>query len=298
MLNYAIIGNCGYSALVRNGVVEWLCWPRMDSSFVFGALVDAERGGLFAVEPAHEATCEQVYLENTNVLRTLFRGRSGTFELIDFAPRFREHDRFFKPTMLVRILRPIDGEPLVRVRCRPTYDYGRLQAQHWLASNHIHYFNLPTPLRLTTNVPLTYVEEERPFVLDRDRHFVLTWGQPLEAALEETAERFLQRTMAYWRSWVRNGRVPRDYQREVIRSALALKLHQFEDTGALIAATTTSVPEHPGSGRNWDYRYCWLRDAYFTLQAFEMLGHTEEMERFLLYLRNICETYEIGRAHV
>src|SRR5690606_1622990 len=165
------------------------------------------------------------------------------------------------------------------------------QAQHWLASNHIHYFNLPTPLRLTTNVPLTYVEEERPFVLDRDRHFVLTWGQPLEAALEETAERFLQRTMAYWRSWVRNGRVPRDYQREVIRSALALKLHQFEDTGALIAATTTSVPEHPGSGRNWDYRYCWLRDAYFTLQAFEMLGHTEEMERFLLYLRNICETY-------
>ena len=121
-------------------------------------------------------------------------------------------------------------------------------------------------MRLTTNVPLTYVEDERPFLLDSDHHLVLTWGEPLEAGLEETAERFLERTLDYWRGWVKGTRVPRDYQREVIRSALVLKLHQYEDTGALLAATTTSLPEHPGSGRTWDYRYCWLRDAYFTLQ--------------------------------
>ena len=121
---------------------------------------------------------------------------------------------------------------------------------------------------------------------------MLTWGEPLEAGLEETAERFLERTLDYWRRWVKGTRVPRDYQREVVRSALALKLHQYEDTGALLAATTTSLPEHPGSGRNWDYRFCWLRDAYFTLNALERLGHSEEMEHFLEYLRNLCEENE------
>lgn len=291
MLPHALLGNCNYSALVDRGRVEWLCWPRFDSSFVFGALLDQERGGVFAVEPAGEARCEQRYVENTNVLRTVFRGDGGAFEVLDFAPRFREHDRLFKPTMLVRILRPLSGEPLVRVRCRPTYDYGRQKVTRWLASNHIQFCDLPAPLRLTTNLPLTFVDEERPFVLDRPRHLVLTWGQPLEAPLEETAERFLQRTIDYWRAWVRNGRVPRDYQREVIRSALALKLHQFEDTGAIIAATTTSIPEHPGSGRNWDYRFCWLRDAYFSLQAFDTLGYTDELERFLVWLRNLCEVH-------
>ena len=144
-------------------------------------------------------------------------------------------------------------------------------------------------MRLTTNVPLSYVEDERPFLLERDHHLALTWGEPLEAGLEETAERFLERTVDYWRRWVKQTRVPRDYQREVIRSALVLKLHQYEDTGALLAATTTSLPEHPGSGRTWDYRYCWLRDAYFTLNALGRLGHADEMERFLVYLRNLCE---------
>ena len=213
----------------------------------------------------------------------------GEFELIDFAPRFNLYDRFFKPSMLVRILRPLSGEPRARVRCRPTYEYGLQEIGRWRASNHIEFTGFPTPVRLTTNLPLTYVEDERPFLLERDRHLVLTWGEPLEAGLEETAERFLERTLDYWRRWVKGTRVPRDYQHEVVRSALALKLHQYEDTGALLAATTTSIPEHPGSGRTWDYRFCWLRDAYFTLNALERLGHSEEMEHFLEYLRNLGE---------
>ena len=174
----------------------------------------------------------------------------------------------------------------------PTYDYGLAETGSWRASNHIAYTGFPVPVRLTTNVPLTYVEDERPFLLEDTRHLVLTWGEPLEAGLEETAERFLERTLDYWRRWVKGTRVPRDYQSEVVRSALALKLHQYEDTGALLAATTTSLPEHPGSGRTWDYRFCWLRDAYFTLNALERLGHSEEMERFLEYLRNIAEERE------
>ena len=285
----AIIGNCSYSALLKEGSVEWMCWPRPDSSFVFGPLLDREKGGVFTVEGVDADSVEQVYAENTNVLRTIFHGERGSFELIDFAPRFQLYDRFFKPSMLIRILRPLTGEPRARVRCRPTYDYGLDDIGRWRASNHIEFTGFPAPVRFTTNVPLTYVEDERPFLLEGDRHLVLTWGEPLEAGLEETAERFLERTLDYWRRWVKGTRVPRDYQQEVVRSALALKLHQYDDTGALLAATTTSIPEYPGSGRNWDYRFCWLRDAYFTLNALERLGHSEEMERFLEYLRNLSE---------
>ena len=190
-----IIGNCSYSALLRNGSVEWMCWPRPDSSFVFGPLLDAERGGVFAVEGVDATDVRQEYVENTNVLRTVFDGPSGTFELVDFAPRFQQYDRFFKPSMLVRILRPLSGEPRARVRCSPRYDYGLVEAGSWRASNHIEYAGFPAPVRLTTNLPLTYVEDERPFLLERDRHLVLTWGQPLEAGLEETAEHFLERTV-------------------------------------------------------------------------------------------------------
>ena len=287
-----IIGNCSYSALVREGSVEWMCWPRPDSSFVFGPLLDREKGGIFAIEGVDQGDVRQAYLENTNVLRTVFSTESGDFEVYDFAPRFLLFDRYFKPPMLVRIMRPLSGEPRARVRCKPVYDYGLVEPTSWAASNHVEYRGFPAPVRLTTNVPLAYIEDERPFLLERDRHLVLTWGQPLEAGLEDTAERFLERTLDYWQRWVKGTRVPRDYQAEVIRSALVLKLHQYEDTGALLAATTTSLPEHPGAGRNWDYRYCWLRDAYFTLNALERLGHSEEMERFLEYLRNLAEERE------
>jgi GH15 family glucan-1,4-alpha-glucosidase len=266
-----------------------MCWPRPDSSFVFGPLLDRDHGGAFAIEGVDATEVRQEYIENTNVLRTVFSEAGGTFELYDFAPRFPLYDRYFKPSMLVRILRPLSGEPRVRVRCRPVYDYGLREIGSWQASNHIEYTGFPVPVRLTTNVPLSYVVDERSFLLPEDRHVVLTWGEPLEAGLEEVAERFLERTLDYWRRWVKGTRIPRDYQGEVIRSALALKLHQYEDTGALLAATTTSLPEHPRSGRTWDYRFCWLRDAYFTLNAFERLGHSEEMELFLGYLRNRAE---------
>ncbi len=287
----ALIGNCAYSALLDHGAVVWLCWPRFDSDFVFGRLLDQHQGGSFDVEAVGATAVRQEYIENTNIARTVFTSPSGSFELIDFAPRFHLYERYFKPAMLVRVLRPLQGAPLVRVACRPVADQARRGLRALPASNHIEYLGLDAPLRLTTNVPLTWVVEERPFPLLRDRHLVLTWGQPLESPLEETAERFYTRTVDYWRRWVKHTRIPRDYQPQVIRSALVLKLHQFEDTGAIIAATTTSIPEAPGSGRCWDYRYCWLRDAYFSLNAFERLGHTEEMERFLLFLHHICAAH-------
>lgn len=288
-MNVGLIGNCQYSALIDTaGRVVWLCWPRFDASFVFGGLLDADKGGVFEVACADRFHATQSYVENTNVLRTVFRSARGAFEVIDFAPRFVQYDRYFRPTMLVREIRPLSGRPVARVRCEPVYDYGLARPRVQWGSNHIEYTGLAGPLRLTTNMSLTYLTEGRPFVLKDRVYLVLTWGQPLEAPLETTCEDFLRRTVSYWRTWVRRCAIPAEYQKEVIRSALALKIHQFDDTGAIVAATTTSLPEAPGTGRTWDYRFCWLRDAFFTLDALRLLSHADEMERFVTYLYNVA----------
>ena len=287
-MKLALIGNCAYQALLDDCArVAFLCWPRFDSSFVFGSLLDDENGGEFSILPASEKyETEQGYLPNTNMLRTVFRSKDGAYELVDFAPRFLQYERSFKPTMLVRRLRPLSGSPKVRIAVQPVHDYGRVKPTSYQASNHIRWLIPDAQLRLTTNVPLSYIVESRPFTLERDSYVVMTWGQPLEAALEETCESFLARTRRYWQRWVKHTALPGCFQHEVVRSALALKLHQYEDTGAITAAATTSIPEFPGSGRNWDYRYCWLRDAYFTLRAMRRLGHFEEFEAFASYMKN------------
>lgn len=288
-MKLALIGNCSYQALLdEGGAVKWLCWPRFDSSFVFGGLLDDDCGGNFRIELEGLRESEQEYVKNTNVLRTVLHGSAGSVELTDFAPRFRQYERYFKPNMLVRRIRPLSGQPRVRVLCEPRYDYGRLAPSSHQSSNHIEWQIPGAQLRLTTNLPLTYVREGRPFLLERTSHVVLTWGAPLEAPLAETCETFLDRTLRYWEVWVKHTALPGRFQREVIRSALALKLHQYEDTGAITAATTTSLPEHPGSGRTWDYRYCWLRDAYFTLRAMRRIGHSDEMEQFVNFLANVA----------
>jgi GH15 family glucan-1,4-alpha-glucosidase len=289
----ALIGNCSYQALIDDtATVVWLCWPRFDSSFVFGSLLDHERGGHFSVRPADEKfNSRQDYLPNTNILRTVFESASGSFEVIDFAPRFMQYDRSFKPAMLMRRARRLSGSPRVVVRLEPMLDYGRKRPGYYLASNHIHWDMDGTALRLTTTVPLTYATESRAFLLEEEAYFALTWGSPLEAPLAETVDNFLDRTRRYWERWVKHTSMPGLLQREVIRSALVLKLHQFEDTGAFTAAATTSLPEEHGSGRNWDYRFCWLRDSYFTLRAMRRLGQFEEMERFVTFLKQLVEAH-------
>lgn len=289
-MKHALIGNCSFQALVdTTAKIDWLCWPRFDSSPVFGGLLDESKGGYFAINPAtSDWTSHQEYVPNTNIVRTTFQGGRGSFEVVDFAPRFRQYERHYKPNMLVRRLRRISGEPLVQVQCRPRYDYGRIVPEARLASNHLT-FDIPGEnLRLTTNMPLNYVVEERAFLLEDEVWLVLTWGDPLEAPLEETAQSFYLRTKAYWERWVKHTTVPGRFQKEVVRSALTLKLHMFQDTGAITAAATTSLPEWPGSGRNWDYRFCWLRDAFFTLRAMRRIGHVDELEAFVNFIKNIA----------
>src|SRR5690606_22673666 len=291
-MNHALIGNCSFQALVDDkGSIDWLCWPRFDSSPVFGALLDEEKGGFFSVDPKTENwTSHQGYIPNTNIVRTVFTSGRGVFELVDFAPRFRQFERHYKPNMLVRRIRRISGEPVVRVRCRPTYDYARKVPSPRMASNHITYHIPGEHLRLTTNAPLNYIIEEREFLLENEIWLVLTWGDPLEAPLQETAASFLDQTRKYWERWVKHTALPGRFQKEVVRSALTLKMHMYQDTGAITAAATTSLPEWPGSGRNWDYRFCWLRDAYFTLRAMRRIGHVDELEAFVGFIKNIASS--------
>jgi GH15 family glucan-1,4-alpha-glucosidase len=283
-----LIGNCQVSALVRrDGAVIWSCMPRFDSPPVFGALLDEAAGGRFHIGSTTSQDGVQRYLPNTNVLETRFDVPDGAFRILDFAPRFLQYERSFRPTKLVRIVEPLGGTPRLRVHCDPILGWAKARPRRELGSHHIDYHGYEDILRLTTNAPLSYVNGEA-FALTERKHFVLSWGAPVEEPLEPLCARFLQETVRYWQQWVKHCAIPSIFQEEVIRSALALKLHCFEDTGAIVASHTTSLPEAQGSGRNWDYRYCWLRDAFYTLGAFRLLGHFEEREQFLHFLLNIA----------
>lgn len=284
----ALIGNCQVSALIeRTGSIVWCCLPRFDSEPVFSSLLDHQQGGYFEVGAASGFPGTQRYLDNTNVLETTFRDETGAFRVLDFAPRFFLHGRMFRPTQLFRIVEPISGTPRVRVRCEPRLGWSKAAPRALQGSNHVAFDGFSGPVRLTTDIPHSYIGGQ-PFALAERRHLALTWGAPIEEPLPPLCDRFLGETVRYWQRWVKHCNIPPMYQREVIRSALALKLHCFEDTGAIIAAMTTSIPEAPGSGRTWDYRYCWLRDAYYSLGAFRLLGQFEERESFVQYLLNVA----------
>jgi GH15 family glucan-1,4-alpha-glucosidase len=281
-----LIGNCQLSALVeRSGSVVWSCLPRFDSEPVFGKLLD-EAGGEFSIAPASGGMGQQRYVPNTNILETAFDAPDGRFRITDFAPRFMQNERMFRPTQLVRRVEPLEGNPSIRVRCEPRLGWSKQAPAVLTGSNHIQFEGFAAPLRLTTDVPTSYLAGQ-PFVLTRRQHFVLAWGAPVEEALAPLCDRFLGSTLRYWQRWVKHCNIPPLFQQEVIRSSLALKLHCYEDTGAIVASMTTSIPESAKSGRTWDYRYCWLRDSYYVLDALRLLGHFEEREQFIQYLLSV-----------
>jgi GH15 family glucan-1,4-alpha-glucosidase len=293
-LDYGIIGNCQASALVdKAGRVSWCCLPRFDAPSVFASILDEQGGGFWSIEPAESASGQQwetrqYYLRNTNVLVTLYTGSEDSFEIVDFMPRFEQQDRMHKPPQIIRVVRPLKGMPRLVVRCRPRFDYGRSTPRVSQLSSEILYQSDSGKLFLTSDAPISYILNESPFELKESKHFVLSYGLPFQGPIKFIVEEQLDRTIEYWRIWAKHCNIPFEFQNEVIRSALALKLHIYEDTGAIIAATTTSIPEGPdGSGRCWDYRYCWLRDAYFVVTALNRLGQFEEMEQFIRYLQNI-----------
>jgi GH15 family glucan-1,4-alpha-glucosidase len=298
-LDLGVIGNGTLAALIDPvGTILWCGFPRLDGDPIFCALLggtqpyrpqEPDNGGYFAVEPAGGmASSHQAYQLNSAVLVTRIEDREGNIvEITDFAPRFHQFDRIFRPPTLVRIIVPVKGLPRLRIRLRPRFAYGQETPQVTLGSNHIRYASHSDALRLTTDAALSYLVEETSFVLDRPLHFILGADESLGAGIGDTARAFLERTLEHWHSWVRSLSIPFEWQDEVIRAALTLKLCSFEETGAIVAALTTSIPEAPGSERNWDYRFCWLRDAYFVVSALNRLGATRSMEEYLGYITDI-----------
>ncbi len=292
-LDLAPIGNCAISALIdRRGRYVWACAPRVDGDPVFSALMNGADPdhGYWAIELEGGVDVSQAYVHNTPVLRTvLTAGDGASVEILDFAPRHRKHARTYRPLAFGRIVRPLSGAPRIRVRLRPSADWGARRADFTSGSNHIRYQCTDITLRLTTDCPVSHVLEERVFRLERPLAFFLGPDEGYDQEVGPGLSATLDRTVAYWQDWVRTLYIPLDYQEAVIRAAITLKLCAYEETGAIVAAMTTSVPEFPESGRNWDYRYCWIRDAYYTVRALNRLGSVDMLENYLVYLRNLVD---------
>jgi GH15 family glucan-1,4-alpha-glucosidase len=293
------IGNCQVSALVdRDASFVWACQPRVDGDPLFCALLDP-RGegprGTWRIALDGQVAAEQRYFKNTPILATRLTDKDGgVAEIFDFCPRFERSGRMYRPVAFVRIVRPIAGAPRLRIVLNPAADWGAADAERTSGTNHIRYLLKPQPLRLTTDAPVMHVLDGRTFRLEHSLHFFLGPDEPFVGNVTQVLSGMLHQTADHWREWVRGLAIPLEWQHVVIRAAIALKLCQHEETGAIVAALTTSIPEAADSGRNWDYRYCWIRDAYYTVQALNRLGALDVLEGYLSYLRNIVDEARDG----
>lgn len=298
-LALALIGNCTVNALVdAQARIVWCCMPRPDADPVFHALLDSAEGirsdGCMSVELEGMVQSTQQYDPGTAIVRTrMFDAQGAGIEVVDFAPRYRSRDRMFRPAQLVRRVRPLGGHPRVRFVIRPRADWGATAPVLTRGSNHLRFVAPGWTLRLNTNAPLTYVVDETWFSLHGPASFLLGPDESLDGGIEETARLFEEETQAYWRHWTSRLALPLEWQDAVIRAAITLKLCQFEETGAIIAAVTTSIPEAPHSQRNWDYRYCWLRDAFFVVRALNSLSEVGTMEDYLRWLQDVIRNNSV-----
>ncbi|MFP3921213.1 MAG: glycoside hydrolase family 15 protein [Dichotomicrobium sp.] len=294
-LNLGVIGNCSFGALVdEDARIVWCCLPRFDGDPVFHALLGtpehAPGGGQFDIEMIDQRARSQSYDRNTAILRTRLESSTGVIEIVDFAPRFETRGRIFRPNMLVRRVIPVSGSPRIRVRLRPRFKYGAIAPDITFGSNHIRYVGPDFTMRLTTDAPVDYIREETAFIIEETHNFMLGPDETLEGGIGSTAREFEERTGQYWRGWVRTLGISYEWQEAVIRAAITLKLCTYEPTGAIIAAMTTSIPESPDSGRNWDYRFCWLRDAFFVVRALNGLSAMNTLEDYFRWLQNVVST--------
>ncbi len=291
-LDLGLVGNSRTAALIDPiGGIVWWCHPRFDGDPICSALLSGESRpaqGFIDVKLEGQTRSEQHYLPNTPILLTTLTDAAGnSVSITDFAPRFHQYGRSFNPSMLVRIIKPLQGRARVIVRARLACNYGEKAAAALIGANHVSYPGIDGGLRLTTDMPLTSLVDERAVFLHGTITLVIGPDETLSQSPAETGRHFFEETRRYWLRWVRNLAVPLEWQEVVIRAAITLKLNTFDDTGAIIAAVTTSIPEAPDSGRNWDYRYCWLRDAYFVVNVLNRLGVTGAMNRYLNFILNV-----------
>ncbi len=292
LADMGVVGNGQITALVRaDGAVPWCCWPRPDGDPVFCGLL-AQTGddgwGVFSITLIGQRECELRYRRNTAILESVAADERGNvIRIVTWCPRYVRQGRLYRPTMLIRRIEPVRGRPAVRIHLRPASSYGARAFGRQLGSHHVRFSDATQSLRVTTDAPVSYLAEERVFILDRPVDLVLSDDETLAAPAHEAAAEALRATSRYWEQWVRGLAIPFEWQDATIRAAITLQLCTYDDNGSVLAAPTTSIPESAGSGRNWDYRYCWLRDAYFTVQAMNRLGATGAMEAYLRYIDDV-----------
>jgi GH15 family glucan-1,4-alpha-glucosidase len=301
-LDHGAIGNGSVIALVGpDASIDWLCLPRFDSPSVFARLLDTDKGGSFQLRPEQGTIGPMAYVRNTNILRTEIHTADGSCELLDFAPRIPAGLGVNAPVEIHRLVRPLTGAPRLRAVFDPKPDYARAAVDLALTADGLEVLGGPQRLFLHSNVPATTIADGRPFRVDRPLYFVLSAGRPSDVHDAPAVERAYELTRAGWTAWSKTCALPSFRPEVVLRSALCLKLHQCLDTGAIVAAATTSIPEALDSERTWDYRFCWLRDAAFVVEALRRLSHLVEGERFVEFLRGVADdgplqpVYGLGR---
>ena len=296
-LELALIGNCSIGALIDSRAsVSWMCYPRFDGEPIFCSLLKKEEPGqekgLFSIELVDFVSSTQRYEPNTAIVETCLEDKYGNSVVItDFAPRFNQYGRTHRPTTIMRKIEP-KGSPRVKIRVRPSHNNGSESFTRIQGSNHICYCCDDFSLRLTTNISISAILDETTTVLAENKYMIFGENSSVTEPIGRLTERFLSETETYWLEWTRHLAIPFEWQEAVIRAAITLKLSAYEDTGAIIAAMTTSIPEAANTVRNWDYRFCWLRDSYFTVHSLNRLGVTRTMEQYLQYIVDIVASMD------
>ena len=291
-LNYGIIGNCKSSALINaDSSIDWCCLPQFDSSAVFCKIIDEKIGGSFKIEVDKSYTITQHYLNNTAILKTNFRNNENEFEVLDFMTRFKLDDKnFYNPPELQRMIRPIRGLPKIKVLYNPTLEYANGKTKTYKKEDFIvSVFEEASyeTLFLYTDIEKNKILENKEFELAEPVYLNLSYNEKIDVPNLEKSNIELEKTKEYWINWCKKESKYKLYNDEIKRSAITLKLLTFEKTGAVLAAATTSIPETIGEVRNWDYRFCWIRDASMVIKIIAKLGHERIVKNFIDFIVNL-----------
>jgi GH15 family glucan-1,4-alpha-glucosidase len=291
-LDYGVVGNCKSAALVsKEGSIDWYCLPEFDSPSIFAKLLDDRRGGAFSVEVSDAYEITQRYVEDTNILATRFSNGRDAFEILDFMPRYKSDSGFYvSPPDLIRYVRHLSGEPTALFHFRPKLGYAEHETYTSVYDEYLKSFSAEgsyESVYLYTSFDKEQVALEKPCAIREDHFFLLSYNQKLTHCTTRMARLEMERTEVYWLNWLERTIEVDGYREEVKRSALVLKLLTFHQSGAILAAVTTSLPESPGEERNWDYRFCWIRDASMIVSVMTSIGHYNAARRFLNFVIDV-----------
>lgn len=293
-LNYGIIGNCRSAALISDkGAIDWGCLPDFNSSSVFAKILDQKIGGTFEILVDKSYTITQEYSKNTNILKTRFSSGNNCFEIRDFMPRFKSNEDkdYYNPPDIIRFFKRISGRPRFKINYDPKLEFAREKTVTEIHPDYIKSYTAAgnyDSLYLYSNFNKSDIIQKHEITLIDNGFVLLSYNQKL---LDQTIDRQylkMQKTKSYWLNWAYETKITaKKYHHEILRSALTLKLLSYDKTGAVLAAATTSLPETIGEVRNWDYRYCWIRDASMVIKVMLDLGHRRSVKRFMNFILDI-----------